>query len=243
MIILVIPVHNAAPFLPTFLAALQVATVDWGQPYHALVVDDGSNDGTAEIVTDFATYGDLVLLRHKEPLGEGMALRTGLRAALGQLENSMGAASDLTDIVVTMKADFPHSPATVRTMTPLIGQRADVIVASRFNTMKNLSNLSSRTCAALLGLAFPVRGVSDLTSPILAIRATTLRDVDAGYSDHLIQEPDSACWLELLLKLANSGAPRFAEVPLIEWRTPQVAGRTLGIGRTMELIRRCWRYK
>jgi len=68
-----------------------------GKP--VIVVDDGSEDRTAEIASEFP----VVLLRHPYQLGKGEALRTGFRHAL-----HMGL-----DAVVTMDGDGQHLAADI----------------------------------------------------------------------------------------------------------------------------------
>src|SRR5579862_7670872 len=74
-----------------------------------IVVDDGSNDGTAEAAE--AAGGDIIVLRHGLNRGQGAALRTGTEAAL-----QLGA-----DIILHIDADGQHDPDGVPDLlAPLI---------------------------------------------------------------------------------------------------------------------------
>lgn len=84
-----------------------------------VVVDDGSTDKTWE-----ASRMDRVIsLRHAINRGQGAALRTGIRAALG-----LGA-----DIILHLDADGQHDPQNIPKMVePIVGGQADVVLGSRF---------------------------------------------------------------------------------------------------------------
>jgi len=245
MILLVIPAHNAQVSLPPLLAAVRVASVEWDQPYRALVVDDGSNDDTADVAQDFATHGNFELLRHPQPLGEGAALKTGLRAAL----DTAGPA----DVIVTLDIDNTHSPALVKVMLPLIQSGNDVVISSRFAEggrevgLSPSQRLISKGAAWLTNQLFPLPNVRDHTSRCRAHRAETLQKLVARYGDDFIQENDFACWLEILLKLAPLEQIRFAQVPLVVRHDlkPDPARESVwrALRRHARVIGRNWRYK
>lgn len=89
---------------------------DW----NVLVVDDGSDDETAER----ATEAGAVVLRHRVNLGQGAALRTGFKYLL-----ETGAAG----YIVTFDADGQHRPEDIAPMLePLANGGADVVLGSRF---------------------------------------------------------------------------------------------------------------
>jgi glycosyltransferase involved in cell wall biosynthesis len=89
-----------------------------------IVVDDGSNDATAEIATDAGA----VVVCHDRNLGKGQALNTGFRKA-----RELGA-----DIVVTIDADGQHLPEELDgVLAPVLMETADLVVGSRYLTEAN----------------------------------------------------------------------------------------------------------
>lgn len=90
-----------------------------------IVVDDGSNDGTWEELQLFAKSprdNDCVikLLQHDSNQGKGAAIRTGVRAATG-------------DVVLIQDADFEYDPSDFpRLLEPILRNQADVVFGSRF---------------------------------------------------------------------------------------------------------------
>ena len=110
----VIPAYAAAASLPGVLARLGAAAPG----ALAVVVDDGSPDGTAAA----ARAAGARVVRHDANRGKGRALASGIEAAL-----AAGAA-----FVVTMDADGQHPPEAVPALlAPLRAGRADVVIGSR----------------------------------------------------------------------------------------------------------------
>jgi glycosyltransferase involved in cell wall biosynthesis len=84
-----------------------------------IVVDDGSSDDTAAV----AASAGAVVLRHVVNRGQGAAVLTGIRYALG------GDA----DVIVTFDADGQHEAADVPALiAPILSGAADVALGSRF---------------------------------------------------------------------------------------------------------------
>jgi dolichyl-phosphate beta-glucosyltransferase len=82
----VIPAFNEQDRIGPYLAEVQ-AYLDTAHPaaYEVIVVDDGSRDETARLVTGIrASWPELRLLRHPENRGKGQAVRTGVRATSGR---------------------------------------------------------------------------------------------------------------------------------------------------------------
>jgi dolichol-phosphate mannosyltransferase len=93
----VIPTYNEAETIGELLERLESLGLD----LHIVIVDDGSTDGTIELVEEASRrYGNLTLVERGVKLGLGSAIRDGLKEALGQ-----GA-----ELVVTMDADLSHNP-------------------------------------------------------------------------------------------------------------------------------------
>ncbi|HEX9860847.1 MAG TPA: glycosyltransferase family 2 protein, partial [Nitrospirota bacterium] len=91
-------------------------------PKEVIVVDDGSTDGTRDILEkEIRPIVDKVIL-HEMNMGKGAALSTGFKAATG-------------DFVVIQDADLEYNPEEYgKLLKPLVDGRADAVYGSRFVT-------------------------------------------------------------------------------------------------------------
>ncbi|MCC7278097.1 MAG: glycosyltransferase family 2 protein [Chromatiaceae bacterium] len=87
-----------------------------------IIVDDFSTDGTREKLKEYIEPSGRVakILYHEENMGKGAALRTGIRAATG-------------DLVIIQDADLEYDPGEyLEILKPIIDGKADVVFGSRF---------------------------------------------------------------------------------------------------------------
>ena len=77
----IIPCYNQAAYLPKAVASLQAQTLEY---WECIIVDDGSTDNTAEVVSNLALRDERVRLVQKLNGGSASARDTGLKTAKGQ---------------------------------------------------------------------------------------------------------------------------------------------------------------
>lgn len=115
---IIIPAYNERNTIKEILR--RVRAVDLGEiAKEIIVVDDGSTDGTSDILRleeDSTTR----VLRNKKNRGKGAAIRTALPHATG-------------DCVIIQDADLEYDPEDYRTMlAPVLKRKAGVVYGSRF---------------------------------------------------------------------------------------------------------------
>jgi len=94
----VIPLFNEAESLPEIMAWIDRVMQNKQFTYEVIMVDDGSDDGSWEVIEDLKkSYTALKAIRFQRNYGKSAALNEGFKAAQG-------------DIVVTMDADLQDSP-------------------------------------------------------------------------------------------------------------------------------------
>lgn len=85
-----------------------------------VVVDDGSTDGTAELLRQLQGQADTLVVRHERNQGKGAAVRTGFEHATG-------------DIVLIQDADLEYDPRDYPALLqPILENRSEVVYGSRF---------------------------------------------------------------------------------------------------------------
>jgi glycosyltransferase involved in cell wall biosynthesis len=189
-IAVLIPAYNASESLRGVIEGIK------GYGLVIVVVDDGSEDATAEI----AHAAGARVIRHTRNRGKGAALRTGFCFLLNEGYKA----------IITMDADGQHDPSFIPHLIRAYNEGGDDIIigsrATEFGAMNWLRRFWNR-----LG----VKAVSKLTG-------TPLTDTQSGYrlitAEVLQGLPLRATGYEMELELLIKGCKRghtVAEVPVI----------------------------
>jgi glycosyltransferase involved in cell wall biosynthesis len=112
---IVVPAYNEKDTLEAAVDAIAAT------PYkkEIIVVDDGSTDGTREIIENFRR-ADIKPVFHERNFGKGRAIQTGLSKATGE-------------IILIQDADLEYDPAEYPVLlAPILSGKADVVYGSRF---------------------------------------------------------------------------------------------------------------
>lgn len=152
----VLPAKNEAHALGATVAGIRQRYPD----AEVIVVDDGSTDATSEI----AKAAGAKVLRHLYSKGNGSAIKSGARAATG-------------DVIVFMDADGQHDPADISRLLATLDGGHDMVVGARQNGSqasmgRGLANaFYNRLASYMTG-----HKVADLTSGFRAVRAYKFRE-------------------------------------------------------------------
>ena len=140
----VVPCFDVAPWC----AAVVRETA--GYVDHVIAVDDGSTDGTGEILRQVAdsSGGRIEVLTLARNRGKGVALLDAFRHALATLP---------VDVLVTIDGDGQHRPADIPQLTQACREGAALVMGSRtaLERMPFRSRLGNTFTGALLRLLFP----------------------------------------------------------------------------------------
>ncbi len=115
----VVPVFNERNTLVEVLRRMRAVELPDGIEREIIVVDDGSNDGTRDVLRQLGDSTVRIVL-HEKNQGKGAALRTGFAHATGEF-------------VLVQDADLEYDPEDwPKLLAPVIRGRARVVYGSRF---------------------------------------------------------------------------------------------------------------
>jgi glycosyltransferase involved in cell wall biosynthesis len=189
-----VPVYNERATIERLLT--EVVSVPTGLTLEVLVGDDGSSDGTRDILARIALPGVKVIFM-PDNVGRGGVLKHLWTLATG-------------DIYVHQDADLEYDPRDyIALLRPLLDGSADVVYGSRFKGsiegMRFVNRLGNLFMSASARLLYGAQ-VSDLMTCYKLYRASLIRGMH-------IQANGFDFEAEFTARLAQRGA-RFAEVPI-----------------------------
>lgn len=169
--LVIIPTYNECENV----ARMTDKVMSLGLPFDILYVDDGSPDGTANIIrAKIAEYGSRVnLIERSGKLGLGTAYIAGFKWALDH---------DY-DQIFEMDCDFSHNPDDLLRLSARLEQDADVVVGSRYVNGINVVNWPLSRILISYGASLYVRvitgiGVYDSTAGFVGYRKEVLQTIN-----------------------------------------------------------------
>jgi undecaprenyl-phosphate 4-deoxy-4-formamido-L-arabinose transferase len=196
---IVVPVYNSEGSLPLLVERLENVLPTLARDFEIILVNDGSRDGSWDVIRDLATRGGRVRgLNMLRNFGQHNALLAGIRFAR-------------YPITVTMDDDLQHPPEEIGKLLARLHQGADVVYGTPASGQHGIvRNFFSKFTKTMLSRAMRIDMVVD-QSAFRAFR-TSLREAFATF-----ESPDL-----LIDVLLAWGTSKFAAVPV------QHQARTIG---------------
>ena len=199
----VVPVFNEARTVEEVLRRVQQVRL----PKEIVVVDDGSTDGTSEILSRLdaaakqatGSENDLKIVFQSYNRGKGAAIRAGLERVAG-------------DVVIIQDADLEYDPQDyAKLLDPILTDKADVVYGTRFSgggphrVLFFWHSLGNRLLT-LLSNSLTNLNLTDMEVGYKVFRSEVLKRIKLK-SDRFGFEP------EITMKVARQGC-RIYEVPI-----------------------------
>jgi glycosyltransferase involved in cell wall biosynthesis len=233
MIYICIPSYDEGPTVGLVLWKIRKIFEEFPREYQLLVADDGSADGTPEILEPYAKVLPLTVVRHSHRLGYARTVEELLHLALSRSDRPK------RDSAILMHADFSHGPQYLPEFVRRLESGADVVVgeASLAGEPSRPRRLARRWAPWLLRRAVRVSGVSDTVSGFVAFRLMTLRNVLGPEGTATLSAEGWAANAELIGRAAQN-ARRVEAMGVVERHDLRTRASRL---RPLDALRQVWR--
>jgi glycosyltransferase involved in cell wall biosynthesis len=164
----VIPCYNERETIEQVIHAVRGAPV---KDVEIIIVDDGSTDGTIEVLKEKVTQLADQIIYQSRNRGKGAALRAGFAAATG-------------DIILVQDADLEYSPTDYPALLePILTGNADMVFGSRFlgsrpHRVLYFWHMVGNRFLTLLSNMFTNLNLTDVETCYKAFRASLLKKID-----------------------------------------------------------------
>ncbi|NJN32640.1 MAG: glycosyltransferase [Synechococcales cyanobacterium RM1_1_8] len=209
----VVPIYNEIDSLPLLIDQISTAVRSAGLRYEMILVDDGSSDGTVELLQRFATErSDLKAVILRRNYGQTAAMAAGFHYAVG-------------DAIVTLDGDLQNDPADIPLLLAKLNEGYDMVSGWRKNRQDAALTrlLPSKIANLLIGRVTGVK-IRDYGCSLKAYRSELVADMNLYGELH-----------RFLPALAFMEGARITEMP-VRHHARQFGQSKYGLGRTVRVI-------
>ncbi len=237
MIYVCVPSHNQGATIGLLLWKVRQVFAAFPREYQFLVSDDGSTDGTREVLDLYQRALPVTVLRAPSHEGYAASVERLLRESVSRTDRPK------RDCAITLPPDFTVSPEALPDLVRRLESGADLVVGELLDRQAPLLlRLVRRTAPWLLRPGLSVPGVRDLFSGCYAFRLATLKR--CFQDQQALLQTDGWCANAELVARAAVHARQIATVPVgpgrvappaVRPRAATLAFAMLRAGRTLRI--------
>ncbi len=207
----IIPIFNEASTVERVIDCVRKT----GLPLDLVLVDDGSTDGTRDVLKQYEESADCTVIYHEKNCGKGAALKSGLAAASG-------------DVIVIQDADMEYDPRDLRLLLqPIVEDVADVVYGSRFihndRPVSPLWHQGANQLITFFAMLASGYKFTDVETCYKMFRSELIEDIVPT-----LREKRFGIEIELTFKLVKKRGIRFYERPIRYTRRSYAQGKKIG---------------
>ncbi|MDA0265642.1 MAG: glycosyltransferase family 2 protein [Cyanobacteria bacterium] len=209
----VVPIYNERDSIPALLSVIQDSLEKIYISHEIICVDDGSNDGSADLLREYAQKHDnLTALLLRRNYGQTPAMAAGFEKARGK-------------VIITMDGDLQNDPADMVKLLEKLNEGYDLVSGWRKHRQDNKVTrlLPSKIANWLIGLVTEVK-LHDYGCSLKAYRAELVRDMNLYGELH-----------RFLPALAFIEGARITEIPVNHYAR-KFGSSKYGLGRTFRVV-------
>lgn len=210
---IVVPIYNEAESIPALIEAIAKAVRDTMLDYEIIGVDDGSRDGSTQILSDLARQrSDLKAVILRRNYGQTPAMAAGFECAAGK-------------VIVTLDGDLQNDPADIPLLLAKLNEGYDLVSGWRQHRQDRALTrlLPSKIANWLIGKVTGVK-IHDYGCSLKAYRGELIADLNLYGELH-----------RFLPALAYIEGARITEIPVRHY--PRRFGQSkYGLGRTIRVV-------
>ncbi len=209
----VIPIHDEVESIPTLIEVIATAVKQIDLPYEIICVDDGSRDGSADLLKRLSkTRTDLRTIIFRRNYGQTAAMAAGFKLAQGR-------------VIVTLDGDLQNDPHDIPNLLAKLDEGYDLVSGWRKNRQDDTLTrlLPSKIANWLIGEITGVK-LHDYGCSLKAYRAEVVADMNLYGELH-----------RFLPVLAFIEGARIAEMP-VNHQARQFGRSKYGLGRTFRVV-------
>jgi dolichol-phosphate mannosyltransferase len=212
MIYYIVPVFNASEVIGQTITNLIGVSVRQKEPFLIIAIDDGSTDGSADVIAAHPAAKNIRLIRFQEHRGLGKVIQAGFTAACAQAGEN--------DPIVFINPDGSNDPQAIPAMLEKFKAGADVISASRYAEggsavgFTRPQELVRKLANFLLRAGFPLPHTTDYTCYLKMYRSGVVKQALGFLKNEIVISRGFSANAEFFIKMCLF-TDRFVQVPSI----------------------------